>query len=62
MQSEGVVRNSRGIRGSRPQIPRQGRATSDEDALEHGKELIEGLVVARRESGEPLPPRAFATA
>lgn len=35
--------------------------TTYEEAAEHGRELIEGLVDARRESGEPLPdPRTFA--
>jgi predicted RNase H-like HicB family nuclease len=34
-----------------------------EEALERGKELIEGLMVARKQSGEPLPsPRLFAVA
>ena len=33
-----------------------------EEALQRGKELIEPLVAARREHGEPLPqPRVFAT-
>jgi antitoxin HicB len=32
-----------------------------EEALQRGKELIEGLVASRRERGEPLPrPRVFA--
>ena len=32
-----------------------------EEALERGKELIEGLVAARQERSEPLPhPRTFA--
>ena len=32
-----------------------------EEALARGKELIEGLVVARQQSGEPLPElRVFA--
>ena len=33
-----------------------------EDALQKGKELIEGLVAAREQRGEPLPaPRVFAS-
>ena len=33
-----------------------------EDAVRHGKDLIEGLTAARRASGEPLPsPRMFAS-
>ena len=32
-----------------------------EEALQRGRELIEGLVAARQERGEPLPrPRVFA--
>jgi predicted RNase H-like HicB family nuclease len=32
-----------------------------EEALQRGKELVEGLVAARQERGEPLPdPRTFA--
>jgi antitoxin HicB len=32
-----------------------------EEALQRGKELIEGLVACREERGEPLPqPRVFA--
>jgi antitoxin HicB len=32
-----------------------------EEALQRGKELIEGLVACRQERGEPLPrPRVFA--
>ena len=35
--------------------------TTYEEALERGKELIEGLIVARQERGEPLPRhRVFA--
>jgi antitoxin HicB len=35
--------------------------TTYEEALQRGKELIEGLVASRQESGEPLPrPRMFA--
>ena len=35
--------------------------TTYEEALQRGKELIEGLVVVRQERGEPLPhPRMFA--
>jgi antitoxin HicB len=35
--------------------------TTYEEALQLGKELIEGLVACRQESGEPLPcPRVFA--
>jgi antitoxin HicB len=34
-----------------------------EDAVQHGKELIEWLIAARQESGEPLPsPQMFAGA
>jgi antitoxin HicB len=34
-----------------------------EEALQRGKELIEGLIAVRQESGEPLPrPRVFAGA
>ncbi|HZO33338.1 MAG TPA: type II toxin-antitoxin system HicB family antitoxin [Chloroflexota bacterium] len=37
--------------------------STDEEALQHGKELIEGLIASREESGEPLPhPRTFAGA
>jgi antitoxin HicB len=33
-----------------------------EEAVLRGRELIEGLVATRRESGEPLPnPRTFAS-
>lgn len=33
-----------------------------EEALQRGKELIEGLVAGRQQSGEPLPrPRVFAS-
>jgi predicted RNase H-like HicB family nuclease len=32
-----------------------------EEALQRGKELIEGLIACRKDSGEPLPhPRMFA--
>jgi predicted RNase H-like HicB family nuclease len=35
--------------------------TTYEEALQRGKELIEGLVAARQERDEPLPrPRTFA--
>jgi antitoxin HicB len=35
--------------------------TTYEEALERGKELIEGLIACRQERGEPLPPpRVFA--
>ena len=34
-----------------------------EEALQRGKELIEGLVASRQQAGEPLPrPRVFAGA
>jgi antitoxin HicB len=34
-----------------------------EEGVQRGKELIEGLVASRQESGEPLPrPRIFAGA
>ena len=35
--------------------------TTYEEALQRGKELIEGLVASRQQHGEPLPrPRVFA--
>ncbi len=34
-----------------------------EEALQRGKELVEGLVTSRQQRGEPLPrPRVFARA